>query len=130
MKYECSICKKVFDRKNNYVRHLHRKNKCLKITQKNNQNSSKNGKLYLSINECKYCHRIFTRKYSLKKHLNGRCKLKKDDEEIEKLKERIEKLEKDNKDYKQILDSMKKIYVYMSLMNDWINDKYFSMSNY
>ena len=38
--YTCQRCLKEFDRKSNYTRHINRKNKCVKITSKNNNNQN------------------------------------------------------------------------------------------
>lgn len=60
--YKCKQCKKVFDRKSNYERHINRKFKCIP------SNSSKTAKK--SSHQCPHCDKTFTRPYAAKKHLS------------------------------------------------------------
>ena len=60
--YQCKRCKKVFDRKSNYERHINRVFKCSPC------NSNKTSKKSI-IPQCPYCGKTFTRPYGIKKHL-------------------------------------------------------------
>jgi hypothetical protein len=136
-KYVCLICNKDFKQKSNYINHTVNKIKpCSKINNINSQNNinivdifeiivdnnindkdndknnDKNDKDNDEIDEnninmCNYCDKSFTRNYNLQRHLNGRCKSKKNIDELEKLKEKFnflannyQNLEKENENLK------------------------------
>nr|AEX62211.1 hypothetical protein mv_R6 [Moumouvirus Monve] len=60
--YTCGNCRKEFDRKSNYDRHLNRTKSCIK-----NSSGSKTTKKVID-HICKSCSRIFSRKDSLTRH--------------------------------------------------------------
>ena len=119
--YKCSRCNKVFKQKGHYTRHINRKNKCLEIASKKNEEkpklteSSSTGALAPKLEplepieslKCKYCLKIFSKTFNLKRHYD-RCKEKKKVKEDE-LKEEMFKLlldkmnnqEKQNKEYQE-----------------------------
>jgi hypothetical protein len=86
--YICSICKKNFNHKGDYNRHINRKKKCVpksssslkkNISKNNNQSISSKSGTTVPKNEqllCKYCEKKFNKKYNLKRH-EKTCKLKK-----------------------------------------------------
>ena len=81
--YECDNCKKKFNQKGHYMRHLNRKYPCKKTEQNLNLTDySINGihipKLEYN-NTCMYCKKIYSTKFNLNKHQKT-CKKK---EEIE-----------------------------------------------
>jgi hypothetical protein len=100
--YKCEHCKKVFDRKSNYMNHMNRKNACdsLIISDKiieeikNEEIIESNDKLKNIINidnkyikkcldecKCAYCGNVYTRKNNVISHIKHHCKRVK---EIEK----------------------------------------------
>jgi hypothetical protein len=97
--YTCDICSKQFNRKSNYDYHIGNKKKpCRQITEKINQNLpnlpklTKNGPKNLSnelTTECEYCNKGFSTIYSLKRHMDGRCKVKNDLDNENKLKDEL-----------------------------------------
>jgi len=113
VEYKCNTCNKIFHHKNDFRKHLNRKFPCTKTTPHLHQNTSEKSitseKLKNSCTEispdtkkskhvCEYCNNIFTRKYSLTRHLNGRCKIKKEEDNIIKeMLEEMNKLKEDNK---------------------------------
>lgn len=60
--YACKKCKRIFDQKTDYNRHMNRKTDCTKI-----KYGSKIGK---KDHVCEECKKDFTREYSLKRHMN------------------------------------------------------------
>jgi hypothetical protein len=78
--YECSKCKKEFNKKSNYDCHIMRKFSCVKNSELDNK--------------CEYCDKIYSTKYNLKIHMNT-CKQNNDDDDnklqIEELKKMFEK---------------------------------------
>lgn len=135
VEYKCEKCKKIFNKKSNYINHLKRKTPCelnedyknnsdnsripendSKITPANDKNQNKRSKksgtkyeLILKDNKkCKYCEQEFTRIYNLKRHMKGRCK-KKQEQEIKKKDEKddlIKKLLEENKEIKEMLKKL------------------------
>jgi hypothetical protein len=100
--YKCENCKKIFDRKSNYMNHLNRKNACDSLViadkimekVKNNDIIESNNKLKNIINidneyiqkcldecKCAYCGHTYTRKSNVVNHIKFYCKKVK---EIEK----------------------------------------------
>ena len=137
-KYICLSCNKDFKQKSNYINHTINKIKpCSKINNINSQNNinivdifeiidnnindnddyknDKNEKNETNeTNTCKYCEKNFTRNNNLQRHLNGRCKSKKNIDELEKLKEKFnflvnnyQNLEKENENLKIINEKLK-----------------------
>ena len=99
--YPCDLCKKIFDRKSNYISHINRKNPCVEKTNNITPNfteilpnftkispniqkvilcgeikSSKNNKKDDKNLICEYCDKFFSRKFCLERHLIDRCKAK------------------------------------------------------
>lgn len=56
VEYKCKKCSRIFNRKNDYDRHITKKNPCNKITN-------------LPIYNCETCDKKFTRKDNLTRHL-------------------------------------------------------------
>jgi|SaaInlStandDraft_4_1057021.scaffolds.fasta_scaffold04001_5 hypothetical protein len=73
MDFTCPRCRKVFSRKYNYNRHIHKNTQCViknKIIKRSKSapECSKGKKII-----CELCFRTFTKNFSLVRHLNGRC---------------------------------------------------------
>jgi hypothetical protein len=92
--YICEHCDKIFNKKSNYIIHTENKKFPCKlpdnvIIEKDNKNNN-NNVLITTINNksitCNFCNKSFSCQSSLKRHLDGRCKEKKTDDELNKLK--------------------------------------------
>ena len=112
-KYKCPKCNREFNRNEHLIRHINKKNICVKIYSNipnipNIPNNEFNKIIenqnvinqYNNNNECESCHKIFSSKYNLNKHIrNNVCGIiNKDDYNLE-IKQLLEQLA--NKD-KQI----------------------------
>ena len=88
--YTCPKCNKEFNRKSNFNYHISDKKKPCKAKEvtippnppdlPQNPQKSPNNKIadiIEMVHCCEFCDRIFTRKDHLKRHLEGRCKVKK-----------------------------------------------------
>ena len=62
---ECEYCNKTFVSKSVLIKHQKSAKYCLKIQNKNNENSE-------YFHECDYCKKVFTRKYLFEDH-NDKC---------------------------------------------------------
>lgn len=105
--YECKRCKKIFNHKSDYNKHINRKIKCSQ-----NPLQNKNIPLQQSIVHCIYCEKVFTREDNLQRHIDSRCKVKKQKDaekkkildevfdELKEMKQKIATLEKENAEYK------------------------------
>nr|QBK88995.1 MAG: uncharacterized protein LCMiAC02_00880 [Mimivirus LCMiAC02] len=76
--YKCDRCNKIFTHKNDYRRHINRKNSCSKITQK----LLKKNKLF----ECSMCHKTYSRKFNLNRHITQFCKARNNTQFMSKIK--------------------------------------------
>ena len=65
VKYICSRCKKRFDHKGTFDRHVNRKKKCEIVLQKQ--------RISAPDLECGFCGQNYSRRYHLNRHLDGRC---------------------------------------------------------
>jgi len=93
--YPCELCKKVFDRKSNYITHINRKIPCVEKTPPNappllpfppqNQDNIKNDNDDEYI--CEFCKKCFSKKYNLERHLKNVCNKNANIENTDKLKE-------------------------------------------
>jgi uncharacterized C2H2 Zn-finger protein len=117
--YKCDRCLKEFEKKSQYDYHINRKFPCIitkpditKIppdttnpppdTTDSHVKSQK--KIDVSKLKCGYCGGIFSRKDALIRHINGRCPIKKiDDEYKEKL---LQKLVKQLEEKDKIIDNL------------------------
>ena len=147
--YKCNICNREFNKKNHLDNHMNKKKKpCVSITKieppesANNFNAlikddifTKNDiltKENILIKEplvntnnyiCVHCDKIFTRLDSLKKHVNGRCKLQKNNNEFEKLKENMEIIINNNLNLEKEIVNLKKEIVELKNINIDNNNK-------
>ena len=81
VEYNCNLCKKTFDHKSAYGRHLNRQKSCvagqmvgqIQMPSKNilNENDDIDRK---NDNSCMYCDKIFTKRFNLQRHLTNGCK--------------------------------------------------------
>jgi hypothetical protein len=120
--YECLKCNKEFDRKSNYNNHLNKKKSC--NSPDNNNNNELNGNIINDIsdvishfttikndvneNTCMYCETVFTRNNNLIRHLNGRCKFKKNFDELEMLKEKLDSVINSNDYLAKQIENLRK----------------------
>jgi len=123
VEHKCNTCGKIFYHKTNFKRHKNRKYPCTKITPPLHQNTNEKSitveKLKNSCTEvtsdikkskhiCEYCNGAFTRKYSLTRHLNGRCKKKKEDDNlIQEMLEEMNRMKEDNLKMKEEIKNLK-----------------------
>ena len=102
-KYKCERCNKEFVYKNDYTRHVERKNPCKEIAQNSTISAQNSTFLKKDTNDennivCRYCRKEFSRLFTLNRHIDGYCKAKKaNDCKMEELMEKLIKLEEDNK---------------------------------
>ena len=77
--HTCNRCLMEFDRKDNYTRHLNKKNLCKEIINENAQNEEnlhENGqKTEVLFNMCEFCKKTYSNIYKLNRHLII-CKVK------------------------------------------------------
>ena len=126
--YVCSICKKEYNHKGDYNRHINRKKKCellsttrSKIRKKEVNKPSNCSKTGTGVpkNEqlsCKYCKKMFKKKFNLKRHLKT-CKEK---EKNDNLKEELFELllvnqKKQKEQYDKRIEELQKEIVKLSL---------------
>jgi len=108
VKYECSLCSKIFAHKGNYNKHLTCLKPCSKIIIPalniiiNTQTLSK----IINLNECKYCSKSFSHKYNCIRHENDSCqeKIKINKKKEEEKEEEISLKEKNIKLEEKILE--------------------------
>ena len=103
-KYKCERCNKEFVYKNDYTRHIERKNPCKITSPKNTKPVPKSTEIKNDMDndmdciKCNYCGTVFTRGSSLTRHIDGRCKVKKaNDEKMELLMDKLIQMEENNK---------------------------------
>jgi hypothetical protein len=146
--YLCSKCDKGFDRKSNYNSHINKKKSCLDVNNVNNENnenneseiqmsdSNYNMNTYEDIsdvltqfttinndvndNTCMYCETYFTRNTNLIRHLNGRCKSKKNFDELDRLKEKLDSVINNNEYLAKQIEDLRK---------ENVNSKYTTVYN-
>lgn len=120
--YECPKCNKEFDRKSNYKNHLNKKKPCVLIENINDDDSNTNIindisdvlshfttiKNDVNDNTCMYCETTFTRNSNLLRHLNGRCKFKKNFDELELLKDKLDSVINNNDYLAKQIEYLKK----------------------
>jgi uncharacterized C2H2 Zn-finger protein len=126
--YKCDRCGKLYNHKSEYIRHTNRKNPCKSTKEADNKSNittadqphiaadqpqTAANNINISNKKCPYCSKLFTRPYNLTVHLNGRCKVKKQQDnekenllqkliaEMSEMKRIISKLESENKKYIQ-----------------------------
>ena len=123
----CQNCKKRFNKKSNYDKHtFNKKNPCIqnvKISPISTIDPPISTNFIdilikeplLNNNNCAciYCDKMFARTDSLQRHLNGRCKSKRNYDELEKLKEDMkiivqnyQKIENENMNLKNKIDEI------------------------
>jgi len=76
--YKCITCNKIFNHKNDFKKHLDRKNACTK-TNNGNETIAQNQKIYLT---CQECGKIFNSQYNLNKHICYNQEIEKDVSQI------------------------------------------------
>jgi hypothetical protein len=120
--YECSKCNKEFDRKSNYNNHLNKKKSCDSSDNNNINEMNENiindisdvlshfttVKNNVSENTCIYCETIFSRTNNLLRHLNGKCKFKKNFDELEMLKEKLDSVINNNDYLAKQIENLRK----------------------
>jgi hypothetical protein len=103
--FKCSICKKIFDRKYNYDRHITSKNNC--VYKEDNDDPDEEEQPRINLLECEHCKKTYSTKFNLNKHIKKCSILSKKNDVIEQketlYKERISHLES------QVLELTKKI---------------------
>ncbi len=135
--YKCDICNKVFKYKNDYTRHINKKNPCKIRTQNEpikSQNEpsekdtvfAKNEQLNMldidnNKNQCKYCNKLFSSNSHYNRHMNNNCKKRK---EIEKEKENIfQRLLGELEEMRKMNDKIVKSNEEIKKANDEIKEK-------
>jgi hypothetical protein len=145
--YTCKICLKEFNRKCNYINHTENKKiPCKPLNQnepslakmnhkstKMNQNELENNDKVLNKTSnfnCNHCLISFVNMSSLKRHLNGRCKVKKlEDEKKENIfnslieKEKINNLFNMYEEIKKSNEEKNKIIEELNKKNEELNKK-------
>ena len=122
--YECECCGKTFDRKSNYINHKNRKNPCnktlslLKNTEFTDVKKKINNKImkkFLDKCECVYCNAKFSRKDSVIYHIKNNCKkvkeIEKEEEEEQTIFTKLKKLEEENQKLKEKIDQNSKEFI-------------------
>ena len=103
--FKCSICKKTFDRKYNYDRHITSKHNCVYKEEDDDPNEEES--IRINLLECEHCKKTYSTKFNLNKHIKKCSILSKKNDVIEQkeslYKERISHLES------QVLELTKKI---------------------
>jgi uncharacterized C2H2 Zn-finger protein len=114
--YTCYICKKIFNQKIDYKRHINRKNSCESQinleSQKNHLESQKNH-LESQNNhlECSYCSKKFNTNSNYNRHIKHFCKAKKEGDIMketiyQELVDKMNKLEKRNEELEEKLNEI------------------------
>jgi hypothetical protein len=75
-----------------------------------------------NMNTCIYCETIFTRNDNLLRHLQERCKSKKNFDELEKLKERLDKIVIENEQLKHKIYNLESTSSIITNNNNTINN--------
>ena len=92
--FKCSICKKTFDRKFNYDRHITSKHNC--VYKEDDDGSNEEEQNYINLLECEHCKKTYSTKFNLNKHIKKCSILSKKNDVIEQketlYKERISHL--------------------------------------
>ena len=112
IEYKCDKCGKIFNHKNDYNRHLNRKNPCktsAEIPIQPNFTKIPPNKIINDL-KCNYCEKIFTRSDSLNRHLQNRCKVKKRQDKQKEEEELMTKLiQKKDEQAKQMTFMIKNV---------------------
>ena len=120
--YKCDKCDKIFNNKNDYIRHSNRKNPCDSLIKNDNKNiiNSEYIKTCLEKCICAYCNKKYSQKGYVMHHIKHNCKKVKEIEAqkqaiFTKLKEekeqedsKIKNLEKENKEIKKVVYELEK----------------------
>ena len=65
--FKCSICKKTFDRKFNYDRHITSKHNC--VYKEDDDEPNEEEQVRVNLLECEHCKKTYSTKFNLNKHI-------------------------------------------------------------
>ena len=141
VKYTCDNCKKIFDHKSTYNRHINRKHKCEKNIDNDNVivNYSNFGKIIPKLeyentnNMCEFCQCEYSTKFNLNKH-HKKCKIKQEfkikEELFQLLKLEINKNNKDIEKHNLFLKlQINNLQNELNIKPTTINNNYTSINN-
>ena len=134
-KYICDRCGKDFIHKNDYTRHVERKNPCKEIPHNSTKLPQKSTFYEKSELVCNYCGKEFSRSDSLNRHIDGYCKVKKaNDAKMEEMMTMLIQLKENNKKLeerlgKEIEDLRKENTKYKKIINNTQNIKIDTLNN-